>query len=430
MCARLSAKMRRLADSRAEKVGCTRFFRNAGVTVDEIVRTAAAQTAQAAAGRHVLLIEDTSEINYQAKAGRKRGLGRVGNGTDMGLFIHPAVAVDAQDGSVLGLAGATIWRRTKVKQKDYQAQPIEAKESHRWIATVKAARTALTPNTCLTAIADREADIYELFARLPDENTDVLVRATHDRALADEGRLFAKIAAQKEAGRLDFALPARPGRPARQVRLAVRFAAVTLVQPRRGANPQDPKNVALRLVEAREIDPPSAENAIVWRLLTTHGVASFEDATHIIELYRLRWTIEQIFRTLKSQGIDLEESLLADGDALERLAAAALVAATTVMQLVHGRSDAGRKIKASRVFSPNEIAFLHALLATLQGKTAKQKNPHPADSLAWAAWVIARLGGWTGYTTERPPGPITVSHGLKRFREMAFGFALANQQSP
>ena len=113
-------------------MGFTRFFRNENVTVEEILETAAARTNQAAAGRHVLVIQDTSEINYQAKAGRKRDLGRVGNGTDAGLFVHPALAVDAEDGSVLGLAAATIWRRTKVKDPDYQELPIEEKESHRW----------------------------------------------------------------------------------------------------------------------------------------------------------------------------------------------------------------------------------------------------------------------------------------------------------
>jgi hypothetical protein len=135
MCVRVSAGLRELADDRAEKVGLTRFFRNPRVTVDEILRAAAERTGAAAAGRHVLLIEDASEINYQAKARRKRGLGRVGNGADVGLLVHPALAVDAENGALLRLASATIWRRTRVKEDDYQSLPIEKKESHRWIAT-------------------------------------------------------------------------------------------------------------------------------------------------------------------------------------------------------------------------------------------------------------------------------------------------------
>ncbi|TIU64660.1 MAG: IS4 family transposase, partial [Mesorhizobium sp.] len=294
------------------------------------------------------------EINYEAKASRKRGLGRVGNGTDIGLFVHPALAVDAVDGSVLGLAGATIWRRREAKKADdYQALPIEAKESHKWIGTAKAACQALTDTPQMTVIGDREADIYEVFARLPDERTHVLIRAVRDRALGTRGeRLFGAIAKTPEAGRVAFELQARPGRPARIVELAVRFTAVSLRQPRLGADSRDPRKLSLNMVEVREIDPPSAKDAVIWRLLTTHSVETLADACRIVDLYRSRWSVEQLFRTVKSQAIDLEESLIADGDALERLAAAALVVATRVMQLVHGRGFAGPDLPGRAALRP------------------------------------------------------------------------------
>jgi hypothetical protein len=417
--------LRRLADRRAERVGFERFFHNPRVTTAEILATAGARTGQAAAGRHVLLIEDTSEINYQAKAGRKRGLGRVGNGRDVGLFVHPALAIDAADGTVLGLAGATLWQRRAAKRRDYQEQPIESKESYRWLNTIVAARRWLDQAARVTAIADREADIFEFFVRVPDERTHVLVRAAHNRALGDGGRLFTELGAQPEAGRIAFALPARPGRPARSVELVVRFAPVRLRQPRRGADPRDPKELSVRAVEVCEIDPPSVKDAVHWRLLTTHPVPSLAAAIWVVELYRRRWVIEQLFRTLKSQALDLEASLLEDAEALERLAAAALVAASMVMQLVHARGEAGWNLPVARVFSASQIAVLHALTPQLEGRTAKQKNRHPRDSLAWAAWHIARLGGWTGYASERPPGPITFTRGLQRFEAIAEGFALA-----
>ena len=123
------------------------------------------------------MIEDTSEINYEAKARRKRGLGRVGDGADVGLFVHPALAVDAADGAVLGLAGATIWRPTRVKEEDDPSLPIEEKESWRWIATALKATTFLKQRPLVTLIADREADSHELFARAPDGHTHVLIRA-------------------------------------------------------------------------------------------------------------------------------------------------------------------------------------------------------------------------------------------------------------
>jgi hypothetical protein len=399
------------------------------VTVKEILETAAERTNQAAAGRHVLVIQDTSEINYQAKAGRKRNLGQVGNGTDAGLFVHPALAVDAEDGSVLGLAAATIWRRTKVKDPNYQELPIEEKESHRWIATPIAAREALKDAALVTAVSDRESDIYEMFARVPDERTHVLARAQHDRKLGKASKsLFKTIAAQPVAGFIEFDLVGRPGRLARKVALTVRFCEVSLRQPRVGADRRDPRELNLTVVEVREENPPPGEEPILWRLLTTHKVVSLEDARQIVDWYRLRWTIEQWFRTLKSQGMALEESLIADGEALERLAAATLVAACMVMQLVNGRDEAGRRHKASRLFSPDEIKTLKALIAKYQGKTEKQKNPHPLGTLAWAAWCIARLGGWNGYAKERPPGPITFARGLQRFHAIAEGYELATHR--
>jgi hypothetical protein len=164
-------------------------------------------------------------------------------------------------------------------------------------------------------------------------------------------------------------------------------------------------------------------------LLTTHKATTLAEAAWIVELYRRRWIIEQLFRTLKSQGLDLEDSLLSDGEALERLAAAALIAAASVMQLVQGRGEAGSALPASRVFAPGEISVLEPLVRKLEGKTAKQKNPYPKDSLAWAAWGVARLGGWNGYRKERPPGPVTFARGLRRFHAIAEGFALANKSN-
>jgi hypothetical protein len=429
MCARVHVSLRQCSRNRAEKVGITRFFCNPSVTPKEMLETAAARTNAAAAGRHVLLIQDTSEINYQAKSERKRNLGKVGNGEDIGLFVHPALTVDAQNGAVLGLAGATIWRRQKTKADNYQDLPIEEKESYRWLKTPSQARDLLSSAAMATIVADREADIYELFARLPDERTHLLIRAEHDRALGESGgRLFAAIAERPEAGRLEFELEGRPGRKARRVTLAVRFRPVTLRQPRRGADPRDPRRVALNMVEVREIDPPADEDPILWRLFTTHPISSLADAARMVELYRLRWNIEQLFRTLKSQGLQLEESFLQDGEALERLATAALIAACAVMQLVRGRGPEGEAQNASLLFTPSEIKVLKAVVADRQGKTAKQKNPYRPGSLAWAAWAIARLGGWTGYARERPPGPITFTRGLREFHAMAQGYDLATSR--
>ena len=77
------------------------------------------------------------------------------------------------------------------------------------------------------------------------------------------------------------------------------------------------------------------------------------------------------------------------------------------------------------IFSKEESKFLKKLVKTVEGKTEKQKNPHPPNRLSWAAWIIARLGGWSGYQTDSKAGPITIKDGLRKFEDMLIGWKLA-----
>ena len=95
------------------------------------------------------------------------------------------------------------------------------------------------------------------------------------------------------------------------------------------------------------------------------------------------------------------------------------------MQLVQAH-DGGSGQDARITVSPPEIEILHAILPEFEGKTALQKNPHPPETLAWAAWIIAKLGGWDGYPKPKPPGPITFRHGLQYFKSLAHGWRLRN----
>ena len=426
---RQSVCIRRLADDRAEQVRFGRFLSNKDVTVAEMIASRALLTAAAAVGRDVLALHDTSEINYQAQRRRKRSLGTVGNGTDVGLFVHPVLAVDAQDGQCLGLVGARIWRRTTGKAADYRKLPIEAKESNRWLEAADQAKAVLAGASLVTVVADREADIYEKWDRLPDHRTHVLTRACRDRSLSGGGRLFATLAGFEEKHRFELDLTARPGkkRTARTATIAVRYGPVCIRRPKACSDRQASPEIELFAIEAREIDPPPGQKPILWQLLTTHCVDSVEKAVTVIGWYRRRWDIEQLFRTLKQQGLRLEQSVVENGEALEKLAAMALITAATTMQLVAARTAGQHAAPASRVFTPQQLGVLAALLKTLQRRTPKQQNPFPPDSLASTAWIIARLGGWTGYQSDKSNGPITMRDDLERFHAIADGYNLAAQ---
>jgi hypothetical protein len=397
------------------------------VTPEILIANACARTGVVAAGRHVLAIQDTTELNYQAHARRVSGLGTVGNGTDVGLFLHPLLAVDATDGTCLGLAHVHHWLRMKKASPNYRSLPIEDKESYRWLEVAAAGKTCLSGAAMITIVADRESDIYEEWARLPDAHTHLLTRACRDRTLATGGSLYAWINAQPTQGTYQFDAPARPGkRSAHQAQLTIRFGDVVIKRPAVCTDKAAPKQVELRFVEVMEL-PDSVvgdETPIHWRLLTTHRVECLEEALRCVDWYRQRWTIEQLFRTLKKQGLNIESSQVETGEGLTKLACLALQAAVRTMQLTLAR-DGGSSVQAAEVFNLDETKVLQRLLPTLEGKTEKQKSPHYPGSLAQAAWIVARLGGWKGYSSEAKPGPITMLHGLQRLSAICQGWKLA-----
>lgn len=425
---RVTMNLRAAADGRAEWVGFSRWLNNPSVTVDEIAGHGAEVLSGRVAGLHALAIQDTTELNYARHSGRVRGLGPAGNGIDPGLFVHPVLAIDAGSGALLGLAGMQIWTRQGPASPDYRSQPIEEKESYRWIKGAAGARSALAAAAMITVIGDRESDIYEEFDRIPDARTHLLTRVCRDRTLVGGGRLFDIAENWPVQHRFDLEVRAQPGRPARKAKIALRFGEVTIRRPANCSDRKAARQLTLRLVEVKELDPV-VEEPIHWRLLTTHAVTTVEQALQIIAWYRQRWHIEQLFRTCKSQGLDIESSQVEAAEALFKLAAIAMTAATKIMQLVLAR-DGTVDRPATDVVPADQLPILETLQVKLEGRTVKQKNPHPKHSIAWLAWIIARLGGWTGYASERPPGPITMRRGWHRFEQMALGWRLRDVCMP
>jgi hypothetical protein len=407
-CGGRGASVRKLGGDRAGEMRISRFLHNRRVTAREIVETAAARTFARVSGRHVLAIQDTTSVRVD-----ERGFG---------LSAHPLIAVDAVSGFTLGLVDLIFLDRREAKRAPRQERSFEDKESRRWLdGAQSAARLREAGAACVTVVEDREGDIYECFAFKP-AGVEKVVRASQDRLLVDGSRLFAAADAWAEAGRMTIELPAIPGRKARQAVLSLRFGKVAIARPKNGKDrARLPKSLIVNLVEAREIDPPDGEEPAHWRLLTTHDVNDVADARRILGFYRLRWTVEQLFRTTKTKGFDIEALRQQEGGPLEKLVAATIVAAVTVMQLVAERDGKlGRPL--ADAFDPDDQPVLERVGLSLEGKTQKQKNPHPKGSLAFASWVFARLRGWTGYYGK--PGPIVMLRGLTEFHAIKHGWTL------
>jgi hypothetical protein len=310
LLAKPSCCLRQLASGRRDReVKFGRFLHNDRVTAEEIVETAAAHTARAAQGRHVLAIQDTTDLNFTKHAKSKSGFGVIGKGLDLGLYIHPVIVVEAaragirgvnHAGGIIGLAGASVYCREPAEADAPKARPlrdrtreIEERESFRWLEGLSAASRTLAGADMVTVVGDRESDIYDLFAAPRPDNVHLLVRAQHDRRLSEGGRLFEEMAKRPHVAGPSIEIPAKPGRPARSAQVRVAFARVELERPGRVYKAgRLPQSIPVFAVHVEEIDPPPDEKPIMWLLLTTHKVESLADALLIVEWYRARWTID------------------------------------------------------------------------------------------------------------------------------------------
>jgi Transposase DDE domain len=400
--------VRALGGTRAGEIRLTRFLRNENVTPARMMEEASARTGLRCAGRHVLAIQDTTVV-------RSKGGG--------GLYLHAMIAVDAEDGAILGPIHGQFLNRGDGKRGTQRNRPIEEKESYRWLEGGAEAAEVCAGAAKITVIADRESDIYEVFTRRPP-SVELLIRVNKDRSLR-AGSLFARIDALPVTAHMQLDLPAKPGRKACKAELALRFTRLDLRRPRNGLYPGAPDATTLNLVDVREVDAPQGQPPIHWRLFTTHEVSNAAQAFAIADLYRRRWLIEQLFRTMKTQGFDIEGLRIEDDIPLCNLVMATFIAAVIVQQLVHardGNSAQGALRPLTDAFEQEDLPLLQAFCVKLEGKTEKQKNPHPPGSLAYAAWVCARLGGWNCYYGK--PGPITMLNGWRQFQAARQGVAL------
>jgi hypothetical protein len=103
----------------------------------------------------------------------------------------------------------------------------------------------------------------------------------------------------------------------------------------------------------------------------------------------------------------LEATQMHQAERLFKLAVVGLAAACRTIQLVDARNGSARP--ATDVIDAALLSVAEAIGPTLEGNTERQKNPHLPHSLAWLAWIIARLGGWNCY--YKPPGPKTMRAG-------------------
>ncbi len=400
--------------------GAYRFWDHATVTAAAILAPHQAQTVARAAGQtRVLVVQDTTSLDFSAHP-QTSGLGTLDHAWVRGLKVHSALLVSLA-GVPLGLLHQQVWARSGPAGKHRRQRATAEKESQRWLDTLTASQAALPPALGLITVADREADIYDLFALPRRAGSDLLIRAAHNRAVSEaEGYVQSALQAAPVAGTVTVRVPRHDDAPARDVVMQVRFATVHWQPPRHHPARAHLAPIAVQGVLATEIPAPAHGKPLRWLLVSTLPVSSLADAVQLLEWYTRRWVVERFHYVLKS-GCHIEALQLETAERLQRALATYDVVAWRLLWLTYqARVQADQPATAH--LAPDEIQVLTRL------RGLPQLPADPPLTLRQAVRRIAQLGGFLARTADGAPGVKTLWRGLQRLSDLLAGWRTAHAQ--
>ncbi|MGH2498434.1 MAG: IS4 family transposase [Ktedonobacteraceae bacterium] len=413
-----------------------RFWDNQHVEAAAIRRAHKEQTLTRCQGQELILaIQDTTDVDYSTHAATT-GLGHLQGKRTQGKLPQglkvPSVLAPSAQGVPLGLLYQQVWVREEEtlpapEQKHRRHQSIQEKESGRCLLAPQAIQASFKPEQRVLTIADREADLYDLFAQPRPVGQELLIRAKHDRRLktppkAEAEHLWEHIRQTPAAVIVAFEVPRSHEHQARRTTLAIHFATLTIAPPRPKKNHAVWKPIPLQVVLAEEGDPPEGETAVSWLLLTTMPVSSGEEAVQVVLWYSLRWLIERYHYVLKS-GCRIEELQVETPQRLERALATYCIVAWRLLWLTYEAREAP-EASCEVLLQKDEWQALYA--TRHQTPTPPEPPPTLHEAVSW----IARLGGFLGRKSDGEPGVKGIWRGLRRLHDIAATWRLLHSLQP
>lgn len=400
------------------------FFKNEGVTLDGLKKTIKHYGAsQVAEETQLLVLHDISTISYNEL--QAEGLGYLANKEGRGIMCYSSIAVTT-GGLPLSLLYQHTWARPleelgrSAKRKQTK---FEDKETYRWYEAMTDVNALLGGTVHKIHIADREADVYDLFFHAFEPNTDLLIRARHNRQLADNGGpVWDMVAAQPAAATVTLEIPDKTGKKKLPVQAEVRYYEVELLRPSKSNNQYE--SVTLTAIEIKEIcDGPvkNEEDILHWKLLTTLSIQTVADALQCVKWYTCRWLIERFHYVLKS-GTKIEELQLKQAESLQKAIGVYSLSAFRIMLLTY-QSRHYPNVSCEVILTSEQWKVLYVLIH--QTKEIPKQPPSLQQAVTW----IGRLGGHLGRKSDGPPGLKTVWRGYQRVCDAANIYALIETQN-
>ena len=414
----------------AEQQAAYRFLHNKKVHGDDILqphREALVERCRQESA--VLLVQDTTTLNYTGLKESTQGLGPLQERTNSarGLFVHAAVAF-SEGRRALGVSGLETWARPEA-----EPETEREKESRRWFRGFDQGRALgrACPHTRVVVVGDRESDIYALLKWQAEHAAEagLVVRANASRRRRVQvwdphlrATMLRTLGSQP-----DFETPVRTGRAvrigaqggkrARRKRTAVTELCIGQVALQPPKERPDDGPVTAWVVRVLETDPPAGQAPLEWLLVSSEGGPTAEWAERIVGWYEARWGIEEYFRVLKS-GTRIEDRRLQEADALVKCLAFDAITAWRVCSLDRYARDAP-DTPADEVLTDDERQVIGTVVrAERLLPPAERGKPFPPDIRSWVV-LLARMAGWHPSKRSPLPGNQVMWRACVQLRTMA-----------
>jgi hypothetical protein len=342
----------------------------------------------------VLLVHDTTELDFTGQRSLHAELGYLGGPKQRGYLCHHSLAADAATGEPLGLAHQLL-----------HARPRRDPESRLW----KRGREAIgpaPPGARWVDVCDRGGDGFEFLAYEHAAGQRYLVRSQSNRRgrvghgpLGPAAKLHDHRRGLPAQGRRPLSVPAAPPgrgrpapRPARRTELAVAFAAVTLRPPPPARGEYGRAELPTWAVRVWEPAPPAGVGPLEWLLLTNEPVVDPAGAWERADWYALRWPVAEEYPKAQTTGCAIAGPPFTTAQALRPVIALLSVVAWFLLRLRH----AGRAERPAAAVAP--AAYVAVL----------SRWRHGAARPAWTAreflWALGRRGGHQNRKGDGAPG--------------------------
>ncbi len=408
----------------ADCEGFYRFVRNENVSWGKIIEGHYRQLSERSSDfEEVIAIHDSSALK-SGITDPDTDLGKIlskGNYKSAGFMCHFSFVVGGiNNPKPLGVSNVYPLRRfgesTKTKG---------AKESSKWIEGVKATRSRLRVQKIIH-VMDAEADAFSLFESLLKTSEGFVVRVAQEKRKVYQDNRQKQLnqalkglpilcereirLTKKSAGVGSKARRKYPARDARTARLKVTANAIELKVPAKIRDSELPKTIKVNVVHVFESNPEPGEKPVDWKLYTTQPIDTQEQILKIVDIYRVRWFVEEFFKALKS-GCSYEARQFRSFKTAMNVVALLLPIAWQIVSLRYFSRTRNEDCK--NVFSPLQIKILISLYPT---KLNLQSTGFDLFN------ALARLGGHL--KNNGTPGYLVLYRGMRELYSLERGTKL------